>query len=109
MNNVLIISVITQCDSAQSAKIDYNESIIKGLFKIEFEEFNIEALKPQITGEITGEMALKEKPDLLILDIRLAGEMNGLEAVKIKKSSVEFKLYLLQAMPPNIYKSRTKK
>lgn len=39
------------------------------------------------SGEKAIEIALKEKPDLILMDIMLAGEMNGLEASKIIKNT----------------------
>lgn len=51
----------------------------------ELEKLDIEVLKPESTGERAVEKATEERPDLIIMDIRLAGEMNGMEAAKVIK------------------------
>lgn len=51
----------------------------------ELEELGIEPLKPEATGEMAIEKVLNEKPDLIIMDIRLAGKMDGMEVARILK------------------------
>jgi CheY-like chemotaxis protein len=58
-------------------------SIIREIF--ESAGFGISGLVP--TGEKAVEMALLHKPDMIIMDIQLAGDMDGIEAlVEIRKS-----------------------
>ncbi|MDP8267670.1 MAG: response regulator [Candidatus Tenebribacter davisii] len=51
-------------------------------------DLDVEALKPVATGEEAVEVALKEIPDLILMDIKLADKMDGIEAArKIKERS----------------------
>ncbi|MFC1486043.1 response regulator transcription factor [Candidatus Latescibacterota bacterium] len=43
------------------------------------------------TGQEAIEITKKEKPDLIIMDIMMPGEINGLEATRILKNSPETK------------------
>ncbi len=40
-------------------------------------------LKPVSKGEIAVEVALQEKPDLILMDISLAGSLNGIETARL--------------------------
>lgn len=54
----------------------------------ELQDLDVEALEPVATGEEAVEVALKEIPDLILMDIRLADKMDGIEAAKkIKERS----------------------
>lgn len=47
------------------------------------------------TGEEAVEMALKENPDLILMDIRLKGELNGIEAMcEIQKKITVAVIYI---------------
>ena len=51
-------------------------------------DLDVEALEPVATGEEAVEIALKDIPDLILMDIKLADKMDGIEAArKIKESS----------------------
>lgn len=53
----------------------------------DLKDLGVEPLEPVSTGEKAVEMALKENLDLILMDIRLAGGMDGIEAaVKIHKN-----------------------
>ena len=43
------------------------------------------------TGEKAIEMAIREKPDIILMDIMMPGEIDGLEAVRILKSNPDTK------------------
>jgi len=50
----------------------------------QLKEFDVEVLDPVAKGEEAVDVALKEKPSLILMDIRLASNMDGIEAaVKI--------------------------
>jgi len=54
----------------------------------ELSDLDLEALEPVATGEEAVEIALKDIPDLILMDIKLADKMDGIEAArKIKESS----------------------
>lgn len=53
----------------------------RSLFE-DLRELNARPFEPVPRGETAVEIALKEKPDMIIMDIRLAGVMDGIEAAK---------------------------
>lgn len=48
-----------------------------------------------VSGEEAIEIALKEKPDILLMDIRLKGEMDGIDTVAKIKESINSKVIYL--------------
>jgi CheY-like chemotaxis protein len=61
--------------------------------KMDLEEFGVDVLKPVAKGEAAIEVAIQENPSLILMDIRLAGEMDGIEAAE--KISVKKKIPIL--------------
>lgn len=59
-----------------------DEAIIAMSLKIDLEAFGVKVLKPVAKGEDAVKIALKEKPSLILMDIRLAGEMDGIQAAE---------------------------
>ena len=53
----------------------------KGL-KMDLEELGYEVLKPVAKGEEAISVAVQEDPALILMDIRLAGRLNGIEAAE---------------------------
>ena len=63
-----------------------DEGLIARCICEDLKDLDVEPLKPVPKGEIAVDVALKEKPDLILMDIRLAGAMDGIEAAqKIKE------------------------
>ncbi len=74
------ISILVVEDEAMTAM--YMETMLKR------KGYNV--LKCVSTGEEAVEFALSNIPDVIIMDIRLAGKMNGIEAVeKIKAVTID--------------------
>jgi len=60
--------------------------IARSLFA-DLQDLGINVLEPISNGEKAVEVALQEIPDLILMDIRLAGEMDGIEtASRIQKT-----------------------
>ena len=53
------------------------------LFKKKLQRFGYEICGPVPTGEKAIEVSEQEKPDFILMDINLLGEMDGIEAAKI--------------------------
>ena len=53
----------------------------KSLF-LDLNDSGVHALRPVLFGEEAVEVAQQEKPDLILMDIRLSGKMNGIEAAE---------------------------
>ena len=61
--------------------------IAKSLCK-DISDLDVDVLEPVATGEEAVEVAHKENPDLILMDIRLGDKMDGIEAArKIKEKS----------------------
>jgi CheY-like chemotaxis protein len=61
------------------------------------------------SGEALVEKTLKEIPDVIITDINLAGEMNGLEAVKIINEKNNIPVVILSGLTDNLTTLEIKK
>lgn len=48
----------------------------------ELKDLNVDPLEPVSTGEKAVAVALEEEPDFILMDIRLAGAMDGIEAAE---------------------------
>ncbi|MCC5915295.1 MAG: response regulator [Balneolaceae bacterium] len=59
------------------------------------------------TGEQAIDVALKEKPDLILMDIRLAGKLDGIDATKkIKSEMDDIKIVYLTGNTDPAYRER---
>lgn len=61
------------------------------------------------TGEEAVEMALKLKPDLILMDIRLKGEMDGIDAVNQINQKIDTSIIYVTGNSDNAYLQRIKK
>jgi len=66
-----------------------DEALTAMLMKSMLRNKGFNVLKSVSTGEDAVDFSLKFKPDLVLMDIRLAGKMDGIEAVKKIKSESE--------------------
>lgn len=57
-----------------------DEGIIANMLSLQLKRFGYEVVGIAATGEEAVVTALKEKPDLILMDIRLAGAMDGIDA-----------------------------
>ncbi len=71
-----------------------DEAITAMCLRIDLESLDIDTLSPVATGHDAIRVAKKEKPDLVLMDIRLNEEMDGIEAaaqiLKQHKTSIIF-------------------
>ena len=58
-----------------------DEAIIAESLKLCLKELGYNVLKPVSTGEAAIQSVKKNKPDLILMDVRLRGAMNGYEAI----------------------------
>ena len=59
-----------------------DEIIVAQWMKIELEDIGYEVLDYVTTGEKTIESALENKPDIILLDVNLLGEIDGIDAAE---------------------------
>ncbi len=50
--------------------------------KFEIEDLGVDVMDPVVKGEEAVSLALSEHPDLILMDIRLAGDIGGIEAAE---------------------------
>lgn len=60
-----------------------DESFIARCICKDLMDLGADTLAPVPRGEVAVEIALREKPDLILMDIRLAGGMDGIEAAQL--------------------------
>ena len=66
-----------------------DESVNAKLLESRVRKFGYIPIGPAQTGEAAIELAIAEYPDLVLMDIRLQGEMDGIEAAKIIKEKIQ--------------------
>ena len=59
-----------------------DEYLIAFSFKRELERMDYEVLEPIASGQVAIETAAQERPDIVLMDMGLAGVVNGLEAAR---------------------------
>ncbi|MBN1780577.1 response regulator [bacterium] len=59
-----------------------DERITAKSLKCDLEDFGMNVLEPASKGEDAVQIALRENPDLILMDIHLAGRMDGIEAAE---------------------------
>ena len=59
-----------------------DEVIVAQWMKIELEDVGYEVLEYVTTGEKAIESALENKPDIILLDVNLSGEIDGIDAAE---------------------------
>jgi DNA-binding NarL/FixJ family response regulator len=59
------------------------DEVISAMYlQIQLKKMNYDICKKVVTGEDAIRIALKEKPDVILIDIRLAGKMDGIKTIK---------------------------
>ena len=71
-------------------------------------DLNVDALPPVPMGEQAVEVALKELPDLILMDIRLAGGMDGIEAAQEIQEHASIPIVFMSAYAPDYIKEKAK-
>lgn len=74
----------------------------------ELKDLNVDPLNPVPKGELAVEVALKELPDLILMDIRLAGGMDGIEAAKKIQESKYIPVIFMSAFATDYIVERAK-
>jgi two-component system, response regulator PdtaR len=59
-----------------------DEALTATSLKLDLEEFGAEVLKPVAKGDDAIKVALEEKPSIILMDIRLAGGLDGIETAE---------------------------
>ena len=80
-----------------------DEAILAAHLALSLGQMGYRAAGQAATGEAAVELALKEKPDAILMDIRLRGEMTGLQAAEaIRRSSDVPIIYLTAYAEENV-------
>jgi len=78
-----------------------DEALSAMLLERQLKSAGHETLKPVATGEDAVRVACAEKPAMVLMDIRLAGEMDGIEAARQILSRVSCKLVFTSGYQEN--------
>lgn len=57
-----------------------DELIIAANLQLAFQNLGMDVLDPVVMGQEAVQVAIKEQPDIIFMDIRLVGTMDGIEA-----------------------------
>ena len=85
-----------------------DEMVTARLLRSRLEHYGYKVIGPAATGKAAVEMALKGKPDMIIMDINLKGDMDGIEAAKIIRSQLPVQIVYVTAHSEEEILSRAK-
>lgn len=85
-----------------------DEMIIALMIEKMIEQLGYRVLGKVTSGEEAIEFANRLKPDLILMDIRLQGKMDGIEAIHYIKEKVQTKVIYISGNTDNLYKQRVK-
>ena len=97
-------------EKPQKAKILIveDESINAKLLESRVRKFGYIPVGPVPTGEAAIELALREKPDLVLMDIKLQGDMDGIDAATIIKENIQTQIIYITAHSEEEFLERAK-
>ncbi|HPG40279.1 MAG TPA: response regulator [bacterium] len=84
-----------------------DEAITAKCLKMDLEELGIIVLNPVAKGEDAVKIALQEKPNLILMDIRLAGGMDGVEAAEEIIRQMNIPIVFMSGFATDYIKQRT--
>lgn len=76
-----------------------DEALIAMRLYREMRKFGYDVSKPVATGQEAVSRATSEKPDLMLMDIRLAGDMDGIQAAEIINQSHKTPVIFMTGYP----------
>ncbi|MCX6558141.1 MAG: response regulator [Candidatus Aminicenantes bacterium] len=86
-----------------------DESIIASVIAAALKKFEYEVIDILNTGEAAAVAALRKKPDLILMDIRLQGELDGIGAVELIQKQMDIPVIYLTAYADEPTLERAKK
>ena len=85
-----------------------DEAVSAKLLQSRVKAFGHIPIGPALSGKAAIETALREKPDLILMDIRIQGEMDGIEAAKIIKENIQTQIIYITAHSEKEFLERAK-
>lgn len=86
-----------------------DELIISLLIEEMVKSLGHEVMDKVVTGEEAVNLALEQKPDLILMDIRLRGEMDGIEAMAKIKQKANIPVIYITGNTDQVYRNRVEK
>ncbi len=83
--------------SGQRIMIVEDDAIIAEKIKLSLEDMGYEIASMVNNGEKAIDQAFRYHPDLILMDIRLKGEMDGIEAIEIIQSQKDIPVIFMSA------------
>ena len=74
-----------------------DENIVALHIKTILKHLHHKILGPVTSGEAAIETTVKQKPDLILMDIKLSGELDGIEAASVIKKTTDIPIVYLTA------------
>ncbi len=85
-----------------------DEIFIAMCLEMELKQVNYEVCKRVSTGEEAVSIALQESPDIILMDIRLAGKIDGIEAAKQIRMNSEIPIIFMTGYLDKTVEERAK-
>lgn len=86
-----------------------DEILTATCLKLDIEDLGTEVLDPVIKGKDAVEVAIHERPDLILMDIRLAGELDGIQAAEKIYEKEKIPIVFFTGYDTQYFKDRAKK
>lgn len=86
-----------------------DEVITAKVMIYQFQKIGYEVTYHVVTGEEAVDYAKSNSPDLILMDIRLAGKIDGIEAAEIIKSEIGTPIVFITGYEDNLTKVRAEK
>jgi diguanylate cyclase (GGDEF)-like protein/PAS domain S-box-containing protein len=85
-----------------------DESVVSLDIRMQLEKMGYAVIGAVATGEQAVDVALRDLPDLVLMDIKLKGEMDGIQAASIIRESIDIPVIFLTAFADEKTLSRAK-
>lgn len=95
-------------DSAKKVLIVEDDMIISLVVENMIKKLGYKLVGKASSGDKAIELALSEKPDVVLMDIRLKGEMDGIEAVTKIKEHIDIEVIYLTGNSDKVNYERAK-
>lgn len=92
----------------KSVLIVEDEMIIALMIEKMVEDLGHRVVAKVPSGEEAVDLALKYSPDLILMDIRLQGEIDGIEAMALIREQIDVQVIYISGNTDNLYKQRVK-
>ena len=85
-----------------------DEAITAKCMQMDLQDMGLEVINPVSNGEDAVKVALQERPSLILMDIRLAGKMDGIETAEKILRNQKIPIIYLSGFSTGVIKERAR-